>query len=94
MIVALMPLDGRSAGLWLYEQATPDMGLATAGRAALAQDASTVAANPAGMTLLERDQMEGGLLGIFVEAKFDSDSPNPNGGDGGNAGGDHGDHHR
>ncbi|MEJ2519379.1 MAG: outer membrane protein transport protein [Desulfuromonadales bacterium] len=87
MIVALMPLDGRSAGLWLYEQATPDMGLATAGRAALAQDASTASANPAGMTLLERDQLEGGLLGIFVTAKFDADSTTYDGGNGGDAGG-------
>ena len=42
-----------SAGLWLYEGGTPDVGTATAGRAALANDASTAAANPAGMTRLE-----------------------------------------
>ena len=38
------------------------------------------------MTLLERDQVEGGLLGIFVTAKFDSDSTTYDGGDGGDAG--------
>jgi long-chain fatty acid transport protein len=62
------------------------MGLATAGRAALATDASTAGANPAGMTRLERNQLEGGLMGIFVTAKFDSDSSTFSGGDGGNAG--------
>jgi len=85
--ICLTPILSHAAGLWLYEQATPDMGLAAAGRAALAQDASTAAANPAGMTLLERDQLEGGLLGIFVTAKFDSDSTTFTGGDGGDAGG-------
>ena len=87
MTAYLVPASGNAAGLWLYEQAAPDMGLATAGRAALAQDASTVGANPAGMTLLERNQLEGGLLGIFVDAKFDADSTTFGGGDGGNAGG-------
>ncbi len=86
MAVCLIPLSSHASGLWLYEQAAPDMGLATAGRAALAQDASTAAGNPAGMTLLERDQIEGGLLGIFVTAKFDSDSTTYGGGDGGDAG--------
>ncbi len=87
LILYLLPISGHAAGLWLYEQGASDMGLAAAGRAALAQDASTAAANPAGMTLLERNQLEGGLLGIFVTAKFDADSTTFGGGDGGNAGG-------
>jgi long-chain fatty acid transport protein len=87
MTACLVPTPGHAAGLWLYEQGAPDMGLAAAGRAALAQDASTAGANPAGMTLLERNQLEGGLLGIFVDAKFDADSTTFGGGDGGNAGG-------
>jgi len=87
LLLGLTPLAGHAAGLWLYEQATPDMGLATAGRAALAQDASTAGVNPAGMTLLERNQLEAGLLGIFVTAKFDSDATTFGGGDGGDAGG-------
>ena len=36
------------AGLWLYENGTPDLGTAAAGRAAMASDASTAGANPAG----------------------------------------------
>ena len=82
----LIPTSAQAAGLWLYEQSVPDMGLATAGRAALATDASIAAANPAGMTRLERNQLEGGLMGILVTAKFDSDSSTFSGGDGGNAG--------
>jgi long-chain fatty acid transport protein len=41
-------------GVWLYEGGTPDLGTAGAGRAALAVDASTVGANPAGMMRLDR----------------------------------------
>ncbi len=87
MCVLLLPLTSESAGLWLYELPTPDMGLAAAGRAALAQDASTAASNPAGMTRLERNQLEGGLLGLVVRTEFDSDSVTFGGGDGGDAGG-------
>jgi long-chain fatty acid transport protein len=43
------------------EIATPDVGLAAAGYAARAQDASTLYKNPAGMSLLEGTQLEGGL---------------------------------
>lgn len=86
LILSLFPVSTYGAGLWLYEQASADMGLATAGRAALAQDASTAGANPAGMTRLERDQFEAGLLGIFVTAKFDADSVSKSGGNGGDAG--------
>lgn len=35
-----------AAGLWLYEQANPDMGSASAGRVALGSDASTASTNP------------------------------------------------
>lgn len=46
-----------AAGLWLYEQGTPDLGTASAGRASMAADASTAAANPAAMTRLDSSQM-------------------------------------
>jgi long-chain fatty acid transport protein len=45
------------AGIALYETGAPDLGTASAGRAAMAADASTVATNPAGMTLLDRTQL-------------------------------------
>jgi long-chain fatty acid transport protein len=44
-------------GVWLYEGGTPDLGTAGAGRAALADDAATAGADPAGMTRLDRSQV-------------------------------------
>ncbi|NOR24566.1 MAG: hypothetical protein GQ542_09265 [Desulforhopalus sp.] len=87
LIVCIVPLSGRAAGLWLYEQATPDMGSASAGRAALAMDASTASVNPAGMTRLDRSQMLAGFQALYVDTRFDTDFAEFGGGDGGNAGG-------
>ena len=53
--------DARAAGLWLYEGSIPDMGMANAGRAASALDASTAGGNPAGMTVLDRSQLVTGV---------------------------------
>lgn len=75
-----------AGGLWLYEQATPDMGVAAAGRQAAAMDASTASGNPAGMMRLERSQLESGIMGIFPLIKFESQEASEGGGDGGNAG--------
>lgn len=61
-------------GLILYELGTPDLGTASAGRAAMAADASTAAFNPAGMTRLERSQMLPafqGLYGLGVKSTID-----------------------
>ncbi len=76
-----------SGGVWLYEGGTPDLGTAGAGRAALADDASTAGANPAGMTRLDRSQMLSAVQGLYVDSKFDTQSSGFGGGDGGNAGG-------
>lgn len=76
----------RASGLWLYEGSVPDMGMANAGRAASALDASTAGGNPAGMTLLERNQLVTGFLGILPKAKFDVDNASYSGGGGGDAG--------
>jgi len=73
--------------MYLYETGTPDLGLAAAGRAALAQDASTVMGNPAGMTRLERSQLTGSLYTILPSSQFDrSAGTTLSGGDGFNAG--------
>jgi len=87
LITCLLPLSVDAAGLWLYEQATPDMGTASAGRVALASDASTASVNPAGMTLLERSQILAGVQMLYVKTEFDTDFAEFGGGDGGNAGG-------
>jgi long-chain fatty acid transport protein len=83
----LMTSPAWGGGLWLYEQGSPDLGTASAGRAALAADASTAGANPAGMTRLDRSQMLAAFQGIFVNSRFDTEAATFDGGDGGNAGG-------
>ena len=74
-------------GVWLYEGGTPDLGTAGAGRAALAEDASTAGANPAGMTRLDRSQMLTAVQGLYVNSRFDTNLSGFGGGNGGNAGG-------
>jgi long-chain fatty acid transport protein len=76
-----------AGGVWLYEGGTPDLGTAGAGRAALASDASTAGANPAGMMHLDRSQMLSAVQGIYIDARFDTEQSGFGGGDGGNSGG-------
>lgn len=72
----------------MYEAASPDVGTASAGRAALASDASTAGINPAGMVHLERLQLLAGVQAIITDTRFDSSAGTiGTGGDGGNAGG-------
>ena len=75
-----------AGGMWVYENGTADVGLATAGYGARAQDASTVLTNPAGMTRLEGTQtLFAGQLG-YGDLKLSlNPTANPaSGGDGGN----------
>ena len=67
----LLASSVQAAGLYLYETGTPDLGTAAAGRAALAQDASTVMGNPAGMTRLDRSQLTGTLYTVLPSMQFD-----------------------
>src|SRR5689334_5714145 len=60
-VFALTPTASNAGGLSLYEIATSDVGLASAGWAARAQDPATVLKNPAGMSRLEGNQFQGGL---------------------------------
>src|SRR5579864_7617072 len=77
----------RGAALELYETGAPDLGTASAGRAAMAADASTAAANPAGMTLLDRTQLLGAPGALLPFTNFDlAPQTTTSGGGGGNAG--------
>src|SRR5262245_35801732 len=60
-----------AGGLELYELGTPAVGLAGAGEAARAQDASTLFTNPAGMSLLDRSQIMVGVQPLYGDAHFD-----------------------
>ncbi len=77
------------AGIALYETGAPDLGTASAGRAAMAADASTAGANPAGMTLLDRTQLLVAGGAMLPDINFDRGSATKvrgGGGGGGNAG--------
>lgn len=63
-----------AGGLYLYELGSPDVGLAAAGLAARAQDASTAFSNPAGMTRLKEAQLEVGAQPMYINLKFNPDS--------------------
>lgn len=76
-----------AGGLWLYEQASPDLATAGAGAASRAEDATTSFANPAGMTRLEKTQILFGIQPGFPDIQFNTDSATTTpGGNGGNAG--------
>ena len=76
------------AALELYETGAPDLGTASAGRAAMAADASTAASNPAGLTLLDRTQLMGAAGALLPSTNFDvaPETTKNGGGGGGNAG--------
>jgi long-chain fatty acid transport protein len=83
----LLSSPAMAAGLWLYEQGAPDLGTASAGRASMAADASTAAANPAAMTRLDSSQVLAAAQGVYIDLQFDTERSGFGGGDGGNAGG-------
>jgi long-chain fatty acid transport protein len=79
-----------SGGVSAVEQGTARNGVATAGQAASANDATTAFFNPAGMTRLDRSQVAVGTQLVKVDVQFDvgsGTSPALGTGDGGDAGG-------
>jgi long-chain fatty acid transport protein len=77
-----------AGGISLYEIATPDVGLASAGYAARADDPSTLFKNPAGMSRLDGVQFQGGLQALYADVSFSPNantSPRLGTGDGGNS---------
>jgi long-chain fatty acid transport protein len=75
-----------AGGYYLSEIGTPDVGLASAGYASRAQDASTVFTNPAGMTRLDQSQFLVGIQPYYGYQVFSTNSHTTKpGSDGGNA---------
>lgn len=75
-----------AAGLFLYEMATPDLGTASAGRAAAADNAATAFGNPAGMARLDQSQMLVGIQPAYGISQFNrGNDTTVSGGNGGNA---------
>jgi len=86
LLTLALPAAAVAGGFFLYELGTPDVGLASAGYAARAQDASTEFTNPAGMTMLDHSQMLGGLQPIYGQFNFNpGNGTTTRGTDGGNA---------
>jgi long-chain fatty acid transport protein len=83
MILALAN-ESKAGGLFLSEFGTEDVGLAGAGWAARAQDASTLFKNPAGMSRLEGNQFQGGLQALYFQGGFSPEVAQYGGGGGGN----------
>src|SRR5262245_39283195 len=81
-----------ASGIALFEQSGSSAGNAFAGGAAVADDASTIFFNPAGLTRLKGNQFAVAGHGIYVDANYTSESATTagaplTGGNGGNAGG-------
>mgnify|MGYP002065004827 CR=1 FL=1 len=75
------------AALGVREFGAPLNGSAGAGWAALGEDASTAATNPAAMTRLRQSEFLAGPQLLVVDIKFDTAQSSFGGGNGGNAGG-------
>ncbi|HEY7746085.1 MAG TPA: outer membrane protein transport protein [Desulfuromonadales bacterium] len=74
LLFSLVLANGaRAGGLYLYEVGSPDVGLAAAGYAARAQDASTAFTNPAGMTRLDRPALLLGAQPMYLNLEFEPD---------------------
>ena len=87
-ILGLVSGPAVAGGVSLYEVGTADVGLASAGYGARAQDASTVLTNPAGMTRLDSTQVLAAGQLLWGDVKFSigsGTSPALGNGDGGYA---------
>lgn len=69
-VIFTTPLVSQAAGFALIEQSGSGMGNAYAGGSAVAEDASTIFFNPAGMTYIEGTQAVGALHLISPNAEF------------------------
>lgn len=82
------PIAAQAAGFALIEQSASCIGNACAGAAAIAEDASTIFFNPAGMTYIQGTQFVGAMHLIKPNAEFNGtiSATGKAGGNGGDAG--------
>jgi|MudIll2142460700_1097286.scaffolds.fasta_scaffold00297_13 long-chain fatty acid transport protein len=73
-LAVIVPSLSWAGGLYLYEIGPQEVGLAAAGWAARAQDASTVFTNPAGMTRLKQSELQLAVQPLYLGVEFDPDS--------------------
>ncbi|MGH8361138.1 MAG: OmpP1/FadL family transporter, partial [Pseudomonas sp.] len=79
LAVAMASSQLFASGFALNEQSISGMGTGFAGRSSSADDASTVAGNPAGMSRLKRDQITGGVAAIDAKTDIKNTSGGPPG---------------
>ncbi|MHC8325740.1 OmpP1/FadL family transporter [Pseudomonas sp. LB1P83] len=80
LAVAMASTQIFASGFALNEQSISGMGTGFAGRSSSADDASTIAGNPAGMSRLKREQVTGGVAFIDAHTDISDASSRPNGG--------------
>lgn len=90
-VIFTTPLAAHAAGFGLAEQSGSGLGNAFAGASAIAEDASTIYSNPAGMTYIEGTQLVGALHLVKPTAEFNNNgsvraAPRPLGTEGGDIG--------
>ena len=76
LIASAFSAASYSAGYAVAEQSVTGLGRAFAGQAAVAEDASTVFFNPAGLTYLTHSQIAQGLNFIVPQSDFNNDNSN------------------
>ena len=87
LLCAFLPQGVRADGFLAVEENASGLGIAYAGAAALADNASSLYYNPAGLTRLPGVQLSAGLVGAQSRYEFDDDgSVGLSGGEGGQAG--------
>jgi len=93
LVLGLFSSYASAAGFQLLEQNASGIGNAYAGSAAVAENASTIFYNPAGMTQLQAHEVSGGLTAVRTSFKFSDNGSSVgllngsgNGGDGGSWG--------
>ena len=87
LLLAIFSGTASAAAFQLWEQNASGLGNAYAGSAAVAENASTIFFNPAGMTQLAGFQLSAGVAGVKPTFKFRNEGSTATGGNGGDAGG-------
>ncbi|MGM0451291.1 MAG: OmpP1/FadL family transporter [Pseudomonadota bacterium] len=70
-VLALAVSKAQGAGLELNQHGVKELSHGFAGTAALVEDASAIAHNPAGLTRLEGDQFSGGVSAIYADLEYE-----------------------
>ena len=86
LLLAIFSGAASAAAFQLWEQNASGLATAYAGSAAVADNASTVFFNPAGMTQLKAGHLSVGVTGVGPSYKFNNQGSTTTGGNGGDAG--------